>query len=76
MLIFFVVPLEFQSDAADLEFAFCLATKDPNGNATTGIERKSVSSGFTLGNDYYTSSGFSCGTLQNISIYGLELWME
>ena len=52
-----VVPLEFQSDAADLELAFCLATKDPNGNATTGIERKSVSSGFTLGNDYYTSSG-------------------
>ena len=38
-----VVPLEFQSDAADLELAFCLATKDPNGNATTGIERKSVS---------------------------------
>ena len=52
-----VVPLEFQSDAADLELAFCLATKDPNGNATTGIERKSVASSFNFNNQYYTTTG-------------------
>lgn len=54
-----VVPAAFQSNAADLELAFCMATKDPNGNTTTGIERKSVSQSFVLGNSYYTSSGLA-----------------
>jgi hypothetical protein len=31
------------SQAADSEFEFCLATRDPNGNATTGITRTSTS---------------------------------
>ena len=31
------------SQAADTEIQFCMATVDPNGNATTGITRKSVS---------------------------------
>ncbi|MGH1387436.1 M43 family zinc metalloprotease [Kordia sp.] len=30
------------SQAADTEIQFCMATIDPNGNATTGITRKSV----------------------------------
>lgn len=30
------------SQAADTEIQFCMATVDPNGNATTGITRKSV----------------------------------
>ncbi|MBA3706285.1 MAG: T9SS type A sorting domain-containing protein [Bacteroidetes bacterium] len=38
----------FQSIAADCEIAFCLATKDPNGNATTGIVR-TVSSNTNAG---------------------------
>jgi hypothetical protein len=32
---------EFQDVAADLEIEFCLASVDPAGNPTTGIERKS-----------------------------------
>lgn len=52
-----VVPPTFQPYGADLEIAFCLATKDPNGNATTGIIRKSVASSFNFDNNYYTSSG-------------------
>ncbi|MDR2236454.1 MAG: zinc-dependent metalloprotease [Chryseobacterium sp.] len=54
-----VVPAAFQSSAADLELAFCMATRDPNGNPTTGIERKSVPSSFVLGNSYYTSAGLA-----------------
>ncbi|WP_435522571.1 hypothetical protein [Chryseobacterium indoltheticum] len=54
-----VVPAAFQPNAADLELAFCMATKDPNGNPTTGIERKSVPQSFVLGNSYYTSSGLA-----------------
>lgn len=52
-----VVPSVFQPYGADLEIAFCMATKDPNGNATTGIVRKSVSSSFNFDNNYYKSSG-------------------
>ncbi len=33
------VPSEFQSVAADMEIEFCLASVDPNGNATSGINR-------------------------------------
>lgn len=33
-------PSQFQAVAADTEFEFCLATKDPNGNPTNGIVRK------------------------------------
>ncbi len=33
-------PAVFQSLAADIEVEFCLATRDPNGNATSGITRK------------------------------------
>lgn len=32
-------PTEFQSKAADVEIEFCLASRDPNGNWTTGITR-------------------------------------
>jgi hypothetical protein len=53
-----VVPNAFQPMAADLELAFCMATKDPNGNPTTGIERKSVASNFDFdAGDYYSASG-------------------
>lgn len=52
-----VVPPIFQPYGADLEIAFCLATKDPNGNATTGIVRKSVPSSFVFDDYYYTPQG-------------------
>ncbi len=35
-------PSVFQSLVADCEVQFCLAQRDPNGNATTGIIRKST----------------------------------
>lgn len=66
-----VVPPAFQPYAADFELVFCLATKDPNGNATTGIERKSVSSSFNFADNYYTSSGL---TAWNPNKY-LNIWV-
>lgn len=52
-----VVPLHFKGFSADLELQFVKATMDPNGNATTGITRKSVASGFDFYNNYYTAQG-------------------
>lgn len=47
------------SQAADSEIEFCMATKDPNGNATNGITRTSTSvSSFGLNDEMkYASSG-------------------
>ena len=52
-----IVPAGFQGVAADMELAFCMATKKPDGSTTTGIERKSVASGFNFDDNYYKSSG-------------------
>lgn len=52
-----VVPNVFQSVAADMEIAFCMATQTPTGAATTGITRKSVASSFDFDDNYYTTSG-------------------
>lgn len=52
-----VVPAAFQPFGADLEIAFCMATKDPNGVATNGIVRKSVPTTFDFENEYYESTG-------------------
>jgi hypothetical protein len=38
-----LVPSVFQPLHADCEINFCLATRDPNGNATTGIRRQQTS---------------------------------
>jgi hypothetical protein len=54
-----VVPSAFKPAGADLELAFCIATKKPDGSSTNGIERKSVPSSFTFGNDYYKSNGLA-----------------
>lgn len=51
------VPAYFQDFASDMELVFCLATKDPNGNATSGIVRKPVAPNFDLKNDYSSASG-------------------
>lgn len=54
-----VVPAVFKPMAADLELSFCLATKKPDGSATTGVERKSVASSFNFDNNYYKASGLT-----------------
>ncbi len=54
-----VVPSYFQGNAADMELAFCLATKKPDGSTTTGIERKSVASSFNFNDNYYKASGLA-----------------
>ncbi|WP_083190162.1 zinc-dependent metalloprotease [Chryseobacterium artocarpi] len=51
-----VVPPAFQGVASDMEIAFCLATKDPLGNVTSGVIRKSVSSSFNFDDDYYNGN--------------------
>jgi len=54
-----LVPSAFQSLHVDTEIRFCLATKDPNGNSTTGITRTLTSvSTFNTNDDVkFTSSG-------------------
>lgn len=54
-----IVPDAFKGVAADLELAFCMATKKPDGSPTNGIERKSVTNSFTFGNDYYKTDGLA-----------------
>ncbi|GAB4500282.1 MAG: hypothetical protein OHK0019_38430 [Saprospiraceae bacterium] len=57
-------PSAFQGVAADCEINFCLATQDPNGNATTGIQRRQT-----------TVNGFS--TNDNVKFFstgGLDAW--
>lgn len=54
------VPTAFQSLAADMSIQFCLATIDPQGNATTGIERiQTTTTSWSASNDNmkYTSMG-------------------
>jgi hypothetical protein len=52
-------PSAFSTTAADAEVTFCLAGKDPNGAATTGIVRKSTTVTSFSDNDAvkYSSSG-------------------
>ena len=52
-----VVPTVFRPLGADMEIAFCLATRTPTGATTTGITRKSVASSFSFDNNYYATSG-------------------
>ncbi|WP_076445125.1 zinc-dependent metalloprotease [Chryseobacterium sp. RU37D] len=54
-----VVPDAFKPYASDMEVVFCMATKDPNGNPTTGVERKAVPSNFDYTNQYFTSAGLA-----------------
>ena len=45
---------QFQSVAADVGIEFCMATRDPSGNATDGISRHN-----------YNQSSYSMGTIDN-----------
>ncbi|MBC7861982.1 MAG: hypothetical protein IAF38_03355, partial [Bacteroidia bacterium] len=50
-------PTAFTALAANTDIQFCLATTDPSGNPTTGIERQSVSvSQIGNGNNYYSTA--------------------
>ena len=55
------VPTAFQASVADCQINFCLASRDPNGAATTGIVRKSTTKTSFSTNDYvkYSSRGGS-----------------
>lgn len=65
-----VVPSYFQGNAADMELAFCMATKKPDGSTTTGIERKSVTASFNFDDNYYKSSGLpSWDTTKYLNIW-------
>ncbi len=54
-------PSYFQGVAADCEINFCMAQRDPSGNATTGIVRRqtTVTSFSTNNNVKYTNNGGS-----------------
>jgi hypothetical protein len=56
-----LIPSAFAGVAADAEIQFCLASVDPNGNATNGIVRKSTTKTSFTTNDYvkYSSQGGS-----------------
>lgn len=67
------VPSAFSSLAADCNISFCLAKKDPNGAATTGIIRKSTTvASFTDDNVKSSSTGGS--TAWPASKY-LNIWV-
>ncbi len=55
-------PSVFQSIAADCEINFCLASQDPSGAATTGIERRQTTvNGFSTNDNvkYYNNGGLN-----------------
>jgi hypothetical protein len=57
-------PSAFLGVAADCEINFCMATQDPNGNPTTGIQRRQT-----------TVNGF--GSNDNVKFFssgGLDIW--
>lgn len=65
-----VVPAPFQAVAGDMEVQFALANRKPDGSATTGIERKSVASGFNFDSNYYKASGLpSWNTTKYLNIW-------
>ncbi|MBK8564864.1 MAG: zinc metalloprotease [Saprospiraceae bacterium] len=54
------VPLIFQGAIADVDFEFCLASKDPEGNTTNGITRTQTSNSLGMGGTtalHYTEQG-------------------
>jgi hypothetical protein len=60
-------PSVWQGIAADCEIEFCLATTDPNGDATTGIDRV---------NTTQTSFGMSGDPVMSVSSGGAAPWNQ
>jgi len=65
-------PSVFKPLKADAEIEFCLAKRDANGNETTGIVRKQVTSTFNIENDYYDATKGSVAW--DLSKY-LNIWV-
>ncbi|MFN8153099.1 MAG: M43 family zinc metalloprotease [Bacteroidia bacterium] len=69
-----LVPSVFAGLAADCEIEFCLAQRDPNGNATTGIVRKATTVTSFSTNDNIKRSANGGDDAWNSSLY-LNLWV-
>ncbi len=69
-----LVPSVWQSIAADYEIQFCLASRDPNGNATTGIIRKTVTATSFSTNDNVKRTANGGDDAWPVSSY-LNLWV-
>jgi len=68
-----LIPSAFSNLAANCNISFCLASKDPNGNTTTGVIRKSTTiASFT--DDKVKSSSIGGSTAWNASKY-LNIWV-
>lgn len=68
------VPSVWSGLVADYEIQFCLATRDPNGNATTGIIRKTVSTTSFSTNDAVKSNATGGDDAWPASSY-LNIWV-
>src|ERR1041385_4066866 len=60
-----LTPFAFSSLAVNTDIQFCLATQDPNGNPTTGIERRQNTSVSTWQND---------DGMKSYATGGLDVW--
>jgi hypothetical protein len=67
-------PSVFASVAANTNVQFCLAQRDPNGNATTGIVRKSTTTTSFIDNDRVKSSSTGGDNAWPAANY-LNLWV-
>jgi hypothetical protein len=69
-----LIPSVWQPIAADCEINFCLAQRDPNGNATTGIERISTTTSSWSTNDNVKFSSFGGADIWDRTKY-LNIWV-
>ncbi len=69
-----LVPSVFSNLAANCNISFCLASKDPNGNNTTGIIRKSTTVSSFGSDDKMKSSTTGGSNAWNTSKY-LNIWV-
>lgn len=69
-----LVPSVWTSLVADYEIQFCLASRDPNGNATTGVIRKTVSTSSFSTNDAVKSNATGGDDAWPASSY-LNIWV-
>lgn len=67
-------PSFFAGIAADVQIEFCLAVRDPNGNASTGITRTQTSSSSFSNNNYVKYNNYGGKNAWPASAY-LNLWV-
>ncbi|MBI4929851.1 MAG: T9SS type A sorting domain-containing protein [Bacteroidetes bacterium] len=66
-------PAPFQAVAVDMQIQFCLATKDPSGNPTTGIVHKSTTATSFTTNDFIKQSANGGDDPWDVTKY-LNIW--